>query len=147
MGKLYAAYGSNLNLAQMGARCPSARIYATGVLNNWALAYRGSRTNAHATITKKLGSIVPVLIWDIQLKDEYRLDIYEGYPSYYRKRYVMADVNGSKKRVMVYIMHECRLPGKPSEAYIETIRQGYADNNLDMTIFEESLRINSFECI
>ena len=32
MGKLYIAYGSNLNLAQMAARCPSASIYAAGLL-------------------------------------------------------------------------------------------------------------------
>lgn len=45
MGKLYIAYGSNLNLAQMAARCPSASIYAAGLLNNWELIYRGTQTN------------------------------------------------------------------------------------------------------
>ena len=53
MKKLYVAYGSNLNLAQMAARCPSASVYAKGVLNNWALVYRGRKANSHATIIKK----------------------------------------------------------------------------------------------
>ena len=53
MGKLYIAYGSNLNLAQMAARCPSASIYAAGLLNNWELIYRGTQTNSHATIRRK----------------------------------------------------------------------------------------------
>ena len=55
MGKLYIAYGSNLNLAQMAARCPSASVYAKGVLNNWELVYRGRKANSHATIIKKAG--------------------------------------------------------------------------------------------
>ena len=66
MKKLYIAYGSNLNLAQMAARCPSARVYAKGVLNNWELVYRGHKANAHATIIRKRGSTVPVLVWEIR---------------------------------------------------------------------------------
>ncbi len=69
MGKLYVAYGSNLNLAQMTARCPSAKVLVKGVLNNWSLVYRGSGKNAHATIIRKRGSMVPVLIWEIQQAD------------------------------------------------------------------------------
>lgn len=146
MRKLYIAYGSNLNLAQMAARCPSARVYAKGVLNNWVLVYRGAKTNSHATIERKTGSIVPVLVWEIQPRDEYRLDIYEGYPRYYFKKNIMVDIEGRKKKAMVYIMDEQQLPGRPSVDYIETIRQGYADNDMDISIFEKSLEINSSEC-
>jgi hypothetical protein len=42
MKKLYVAYGSNLNIAQMALRCPTAHIYGTGLLNNWELIYRGT---------------------------------------------------------------------------------------------------------
>ena len=146
MGKLYIAYGSNLNLAQMAARCPSARVYAKGVLNNWELVYRGAMTNSHATIIRKKGSTVPVLVWEIQPRDEYRLDIYEGYPHYYFKKDIMVNIDGRKKKAMVYIMNERQLPGRPSAAYAETIRQGYVDNDMDITVFEESLEINSIEC-
>ncbi|MDE5564534.1 MAG: gamma-glutamylcyclotransferase [Oscillospiraceae bacterium] len=146
MGKLYIAYGSNLNLAQMAARCPYASIYAKGVLNNWELVYRGSKTNSHATIIKKQGSTVSVLVWEIQPYDEYRLDIYEGYPHYYFKKDIMVDIDGKKKKAMVYIMNQKQLPGKPSIQYINTIRQGYIDNNMDVNIFEKSLEKNSIEC-
>lgn len=146
MKKLYIAYGSNLNLAQMTARCPSARVYAKGVLNNWELVYRGARTNSHATIERKAGSTVPVLVWEIQPIDEYRLDIYEGYPHYYFKKNIMVDIEGRKKKAMVYIMDEQQSPGRPSVSYIETIRQGYADNDMDISIFEKSLEVNSIEC-
>lgn len=146
MEKLYIAYGSNLNLAQMTARCPSARVYAKGVLNNWELVYRGTEKNSHATIERNPGSTVPVLVWEIQPIDEYRLDIYEGYPRYYFKKNIMVDINGRKKNAMVYIMDKRRLPGRPSASYIETIRQGYIDNKMDISIFEKSLEVNSIEC-
>lgn len=146
MGKLYIAYGSNLNLAQMAARCPSARIYAKGVLNNWELVYRGAKRNSHATIERRPGSNVPVLVWKIHPIDEYRLDIYEGYPRYYFKKNIMVDIEGRKKKAMVYIMDKRQLPGRPASSYVETIRQGYIDNNMDILIFEKSLEVNSIEC-
>lgn len=146
MGKLYIAYGSNLNLVQMASRCPSAAIYAEGILNNWELVYRGSRTNSHATIIRKPKSTVPVLVWEIQPADEYRLDIYEGYPYYYFKKNIMVYINGKKRKAMVYIMDERQLPGRPSEQYINTIRQGYINNNMDLDILEKSLKLNIIEC-
>ena len=125
MEKLYIAYGSNLNLSQMAVRCPSATIYAKGILNNWELVYRGSKTNSHATIIKNQGAIVPVLVWKIQPQDEYRLDLYEGYPNYYFKKNIMVSISGKRKKAMVYIMNENQLPGRPSHQYIKTILHGY----------------------
>ncbi len=147
MGKLYIAYGSNLNLAQMVARCPSASVYAKGVLNNWELMYRGNKANSHATIIRKQGSTVPVLVWEIQPTDEHRLDIYEGYPHYYFKKDIMVTIAGKKKKAMVYIMDEKQLPGRPSTQYVQTILQGYIDNHMDINIFNKSLEINSIECL
>lgn len=118
MGKLYVAYGSNLNLKQMAYRCPSASIYSTGQLTNWELLYRGSATNSHATIAKKHGSYVPVLLWNIEPEDEKRLDIYEGYPRYYYKQNVMVDIGGKKKRAMVYIMNQQRTPGECMKLFL-----------------------------
>lgn len=146
MGKLYVAYGSNLNLEQMAQRCPTARIYGVGVLNNWELVYRGSKTNSHATIERRQNSTVPVLLWEIRPADEYRLDIYEGFPSYYFKQNVMVETSSGRRKAMVYIMDKRQRPGAPSDRYIETIRQGYIDNGLDMRIFEDSLEKNAIEC-
>lgn len=146
MSKLYVAYGSNLNLEQMALRCPSARIHGVGILNNWELVYRGSKANSHATIRRKQGSTVPVLLWEIRSADERRLDIYEGFPLYYFKQNVMVKTMSGREKAMVYIMDKNQRPGAPSDRYIETIRQGYVDNGLDMRIFESSLEKNAIEC-
>ena len=59
----------------------------------------------------------------------------------------MVNIGEKKKKAMVYIMDEKQLPGRPSARYIETIRQGYIDNEMDLSIFEKSLEVNSIECI
>lgn len=147
MRKLYIAYGSNLHLEQMGRRCPSARIYSVGVLNNWELLFRGSKTGSHATIKRKVGSSIPVLVWSISDNDETNLDMYEGYPSYYYKKNIMVTIDGKKKKAMVYIMNERALPGIPSQQYVNTIKQGYKDNHLDMNVLEYAIKKNKLECM
>lgn len=144
--KYYVAYGSNLNLSQMALRCPTARIYASGYINNWELLYRGRWNDSHATIGRKKGSRVPVLVWEIEEADERRLDRYEGFPRYYYKQNIMVDIHGRKKKAMVYIMDQNRLPGYPSPYYVKIIREGYRDNGFDMEFFEKSLEANAREC-
>jgi hypothetical protein len=58
----------------------------------------------------------------------------------------MVDIAGHKKKAMVYIMNEMQRPGMPSPQYIETIRQGYIDNDMDLNIFQKSLEENFIEC-
>lgn len=146
MKKLYIAYGSNLNIRQMASRCPSASIYASGLLNNWELVFRGSPLNSHATIRKRKGCQTPVLVWSIGERDESRLDRYEGYPYYYFKKNIMVQIGDQKKRAMVYIMNEDFLPGRPSNQYVKSIRQGYRDNGFDLSVFNDALEMNYIEC-
>lgn len=146
MKRYYVAYGSNLNLSQMALRCPTAKVYSSGVLNNWELIFRGSKTGSYATIRRKKGSVVPVVIWEIQPKDEKNLDVYEGYPRFYFKQNVMVDLPEGKKKAMVYIMDTMRLPGIPSRQYVETVEQGYLDNNLDLEYLQDALVRNRIEC-
>lgn len=144
---LYVAYGSNLNLAQMSYRCPDAKIYATGFLEDWKLIFRGSTNNSHATITESSGSIVPVLVWEITRLDEKRLDIYEGFPQYYEKQLLAVRTKESSVIAMVYIMNKKYLAGLPSEFYIDTIKKGYEDNNFDLKYLYDALEENRYELL
>lgn len=139
MEHLYVAYGSNLHLEHMGKRCPEAVIYGKGLLKNWELVYRGSKDRVYATIRRKRGKMVPVVVWKISEADEKNLDLYEDYPKLYFKQNVIVDIPQGRKKAMVYIMDKSQKPGVPSEEYISTIRQGYIDNDLDSAILEQSL--------
>lgn len=146
MSKLYIAYGSNMHLEQMASRCPGAKVICTGIIENYALVYRGSKTGAYATIIPCKGDHVPVVIWDINSDHERRLDIYEGFPTfYYKKDLTVTLEDGRKIKAMAYIMFDAAKVGKPSMYYLETCSQGYLANNLDMVKFEESIVRNQKE--
>ena len=125
MTKLYMAYGSNLNLRQMGFRCPTAKVYGTGQLQDYRLIF--SRV---ATIVPEKGSMVPVAIWEIDAECEKALDRYEGFPNLYRKEYLTVTVNGKEIEAMVYIMNTGK-PQLPPRSYYETIKEGYHDVGFD----------------
>lgn len=133
--KLYAAYGSNMNISQMRRRCPDAELIGTSTLDGYVLEFRGNRYGAHATVRKanadEADAAVPLVLWKISDADEKRLDRYEGYPTYYIKRYLIINVNGAKKRVMLYIMNGKRELGVPTDDYFHTIEKGYLENKLD----------------
>ena len=105
MKRLYVAYGSNLNLEQMSYRCPTAKVYGKGMLYGYRLLFKGTPGNAYLTIEPCKGKKVPVLIWEVQPKDEIALDRYEGYPSFYYKEDIPVELEtGEIVTAMVYIM-------------------------------------------
>ena len=145
MGKLYIAYGSNLNMRQMYIRCPGAKFLGTGVIENYALQFKGSPHSAYATIAPQAGSSVPVGVWQIQKRDETRLDVYEGYDPkgycHYDKEQIPVKVeNGMEIKGMVYIMDKTKDFGFPSYGYYQTVLQGYGDCGLDTRVLEKALK-------
>lgn len=45
-GKLYFAYGSNINLDQMAQRCPDAQVVGPVTLENYELLFHGNLRGA-----------------------------------------------------------------------------------------------------
>ena len=80
--KLYAAYGSNMNLSQMAQRCPHAKRVGRGLVYGYELvfAYKGV-----ATIVPSPDNFVIVILWELTPECEQALDRYEGYPRLYGK--------------------------------------------------------------
>lgn len=130
----YLAYGSNLNLEQMKFRCPNARKVGTLMLKDYELEFR-----LYLTINKKKGSEVPIGIWEVSPSDERRLDIYEGYPTFYRKEYIPIEVDGKKVEALIYIMNDVRMVEPPSKVYMKTCIQGYKDFSFDLKYLKEAL--------
>lgn len=136
--RLYAAYGSNLNIDQMAYRCPTAKVVGASVIKGYRLLFRGARTGAVATIEPNEGGEVPVLIWELEPSDELSLDRYEGWPSFYRKETIKVQLNGQVVKVMVYIMNEGRPLGQPSCHYYSIIVDGYKDAGFDLNILRQA---------
>lgn len=121
---LYAAYGSNLNIDQMLARCPDATIAGVGYILNYRLVFRNV-----ADIEPAPGFRVPVGLWHISEDDEQSLDAYEGAPTLYRQQAFLVLFEEAIVFAMAYQMNrEGYSP--PSDRYLQTIRKGYQDFGL-----------------
>ena len=136
--RYYLAYGSNLNLVQMGARCPEALPLGWTFLDGYGLLYRGSRTGAYLTIEKMEGQKVPVGVFGVTPSDEKKLDRYEGFPAFYYKKDFTVIVHRKKVKAFAYIMHEDRPYGLPTEFYEDVCLEGYADFGFDLKILWEA---------
>ena len=136
--KLYIAYGSNLNRAQMAERCPTAKVLGSSVMEDWRLLFRGEHEGAVATVEPFQGCSAPVLVWEITPADEAALDRYEGWPFFYRKELVEVVLDGEPVTAMVYIMNEGRPLGQPNCYYYSVILAGYKDAGFDVEILRQA---------
>ncbi len=137
--KLYLAYGSNLNLAQMAKRCPAARVVEKLTLEGYQLLFKGSHDGAVATIEPQQGSRMPVLVWEITPEDEAALDHYEGWPILYRKETITVRIGKRLSKAMVYLMNENRPLGLPSCYYYSVILEGYKAAGFDIDILRQAV--------
>ena len=129
--RLYIAYGSNINLEQMAHRCPNSKIVSKEMLKGYELEFRGV-----ATIVPNDKSEVPILIWEIDGRDEHSLDRYEGFPNLYRKE--LFEVDGEKKECMAYLMNKGQI-SPPTSYYYNVINQGYEANGMDTSYLRAAL--------
>lgn len=137
----YVAYGSNLNVEQMGIRCPSAKRVGTAIIKDYRLLFKGSLTGSYLTIEKANGYSVPVGVWRIGKEDEVALDHYEGFPNFYYKKNFMLDCSdGKRHRCMAYIMHEDRFINVPNLHYLRVCQEGYENFGFDVKYLVEAVR-------
>ena len=80
---LYFAYGSNLHHFQMKRRCKDSIFIKKINLKDFKLTFR-SKYRA-ADIEPKKNSIVPGALFEISKSDEKKLDLYEEFPTLYKK--------------------------------------------------------------
>jgi gamma-glutamylcyclotransferase (GGCT)/AIG2-like uncharacterized protein YtfP len=131
---LYFAYGSNLNHFQMKRRCKDSVFLKKINLTNFKLTFR-SKYRA-ADIEPKKNSIVPGALFEISKSDEKKLNIYEDYPVLYKKYYFTY----YSKKVMTYTMTKKTLFAYPTERYLNVVKRGYKDCNLDNHILKKALK-------
>ena len=117
----------------MKRRCKDS-IYIKKIdLKNFKLTFR-SKYKA-ADIEPKKDSFVPGGLFEISKSDEKKLDIYEDFPVLYKKFYFDYD----KKKVMTYTMVNKTPFRYPTERYLNIVKKGYSDCNLDQKYLREAL--------
>ena len=132
---LYFAYGSNLHHFQMKRRCKDSIFIKKINLKDFKLTFR-SKYRA-ADIEPKKNSFVPGAIFRISKNDEKKLDVYEDFPILYKKYYFTY----YGKKVMTYTMVKKTLFTFPTERYLNVIKRGYKDCELDINCLKKVLSI------
>ena len=130
----YFAYGSNLHHVQMKRRCPKCRFIKKYTLNNYQLTFRSKY--GVADIERKIGRKVYGALYIISKYAERRLDVYEEYPTLYKKVYFK--YNG--KKVMTYTMRRKTKLVPPTKRYLNVIKQGYRDCKLNIKSLQIALQ-------
>ncbi len=128
----YFAYGSNLHHLQMKKRCKDSIFLKKINLKDFRLTFR----NMYADIEFKKNMVVIGALYEISKSDEKKLDIYEDYPIVYKKYYF----SYYGKKVMTYTMTKKTIFTFPSERYLNIIKKGYKDCNIDKKHLTNALK-------
>ena len=131
---LYFAYGSNLHHFQMKRRCKDSIFLKKINLKDFKLTFRSKHKAADIEHKKK--SNVQGALFEISKSDEKKLDIYEDYPILYKKYYFTY----YGKKVMTYTMAKKTAFTFPTERYLNIIKRGYKDCDLDKKYLKNALK-------
>jgi gamma-glutamylcyclotransferase (GGCT)/AIG2-like uncharacterized protein YtfP len=130
----YFAYGSNLHHLQMKRRCKDSIFLKKINLKNFRLTFR-SKYRAADIEPKKNFNVLGGL-FEISKSDEKKLDVYEDYPILYRKYYFTY----YGKKVMTYTMTKKTSFTFPTERYLNIVKCGYKDCDLDKSYLKNALK-------
>jgi gamma-glutamylcyclotransferase (GGCT)/AIG2-like uncharacterized protein YtfP len=118
---MYAAYGSNMDPAQMARRCPHSPQRGTGWLQDWRLTFGGEDLGwegALATVVEAEGHQVFVILYEVTEQDEAALDMWDGATlGYYRKTKVRVTTLDDDVLAWLYVLNDYE-GGLPSARYL-----------------------------
>jgi gamma-glutamylcyclotransferase (GGCT)/AIG2-like uncharacterized protein YtfP len=121
---MYAAYGSNMDPAQMAARCPHSPQRGSGWLEGWRLAFGGEDIGwegALATVAEEAGERVFVVLYELSASDEQALDQRDGASlDYYRKTRVRVTTLDGDVVAWLYVLNAYE-GGLPAARYLGII--------------------------
>lgn len=121
---LYAAYGSNMDPAQMLARCPHSPQRGTGWLEGWRLTFGGEDIGwdgALTTVVEDPAQRVFVVLYDVPEVDEKELDTWDGVTlGYYRKLKVRVQSLDGDALAWLYVL-DAYEGGLPSARHISIL--------------------------
>ncbi|HWF81842.1 MAG TPA: gamma-glutamylcyclotransferase family protein [Streptosporangiaceae bacterium] len=118
---LYAAYGSNMDPAQMAERCPHSPQAGVGWLEDWRLTFGGEDLGwegALATVVEDKFSRVFVVLYEVSETDERSLDRWDGATlGFYNKVKVRVATLDGDVLAWLYVLNDYE-GGLPSARYL-----------------------------
>jgi gamma-glutamylcyclotransferase (GGCT)/AIG2-like uncharacterized protein YtfP len=118
---MYAAYGSNMDPAQMARRCPHSPQQGTGWLQDWRLTFGGADLGwegSLATVVEDQGHQVFVVLYELSEPDEEALDRWDGVTlGYYRKAKVRIATLDGDLLAWLYVLNDYE-GGLPSARHL-----------------------------
>jgi hypothetical protein len=121
---LYAAYGSNMDPAQMLERCPHSPQRGTGWLEGWRLTFGGEDIGwdgALTTVVEDPAQRVFVVLYDVPEIDEKELDTWDGVTlGFYRKLKVRVQTLDGDLLAWLYVL-DAYEGGLPSARHLSIL--------------------------
>jgi AIG2-like family len=120
---LYAAYGSNMDPAQMLERCPHSPVAGTGWITGWRLTFGGEDLGWEGALSTLVeepdgDGHVFVALYDVTAQDEAQLDSWEGADmGLYRKIRLRVHTLDGEVLAWVYVLDAFE-GGLPSARYL-----------------------------
>ena len=122
---LYFAYGMNTNVDGMSRRCPAAVSHGHARLIDHVFRFSGP-----ADVVKHRGSFVDGVLWTITDDCLKALDMLEGFPHYYNRRFKEVWFGGRIVKACVYYMQPGHLDYAPSNGYFDMVLEGYTEHGV-----------------
>jgi gamma-glutamylcyclotransferase (GGCT)/AIG2-like uncharacterized protein YtfP len=120
---LYAAYGTNMDPAQMARRAPHSPQRGSGWIIGWRLTFGGDPgwEGALATVVEDPLSQVFVMLYEISARDQLTLDNWEGADlGFYRKVRVRVETLDGEQLAWLYVL-DAYEGGLPSARYLGSL--------------------------
>ena len=119
MSLLYFAFASNMDVAQMAARCGGAECLGVATLadHRFRIGRRG-----YATVEPEPGAAVHGILWSLRPKHEAALDVYEGvrHGLYRKVTHRVRTAAGEEHEALVYVATDPK-PGQAVSGYVEKV--------------------------
>jgi gamma-glutamylcyclotransferase (GGCT)/AIG2-like uncharacterized protein YtfP len=123
---MYFAYGSNMDLEQMKARCPGTRVMGVAHLSHYRMAFtRWSRSwkSGTADILPDFGKTVFGALYDLSLDDLKKMDKFADYPNSYIRQDVFVNFGDERLPALTYVARRLGV-FLPSKSYIGKMVRG-----------------------
>jgi hypothetical protein len=132
---LYFAFASNMDVAQMAARCAGAGSRGVAELRDHRF---GVGRRGYATVIREPGATVYGILWELRPEHEAALDVYEGVRhGLYRKVWLpVRSADGTDLKAIVYVAGD-PARGNPVAGYLEKVVAAAEAHSLPAAYVEE----------